>query len=81
MLVVLQNARKLEVPGKFDTLWLGPFIIKKKFHNNFIQFQNLDGSDPKVALMGVVARNIGCDVCKIEAFQDDELLWCVLVWV
>jgi hypothetical protein len=43
MLVMLQDARKLEFPGKFDALWLGPFIIKEVFPNNSIQLQNLDG--------------------------------------
>jgi len=45
MLVMLQDARKLEFLGKFDTLWLGPFVMKEVFHNNFVQLQNLDGSD------------------------------------
>jgi hypothetical protein len=45
MLVMLQDARKLEFPGKFDALWLGPFVIKEVFPNNFVQLQNLDGTD------------------------------------
>ncbi len=43
MLVMLQDARKLEFLGKFDALWLGPFVIKEVFPNNFVQLQNLDG--------------------------------------
>jgi len=45
MLVMLQDARKLEFPGKFDALWLGPLVIKEVFPNNSVQLQNLDGSD------------------------------------
>jgi hypothetical protein len=35
----------LEFLGKFDALWLGPFIIKEVFPNNYVQLQNLDGSN------------------------------------
>ncbi len=45
MLMMLQDVRKLEFPGKFDALWLGPFIIKEVFPNNSVQLQNLDGLD------------------------------------
>jgi hypothetical protein len=45
MLVMLQDARKLEFPSNFDALWLGPFTIKKVFPNNSVQLQNLDGSN------------------------------------
>jgi hypothetical protein len=45
MLVMLQDARKREFPGKFDALWLGPFVIKEVFPNNSVQLQNLDGLD------------------------------------
>ncbi len=44
MLVMLQDARKLEFPRKFDALWLGPFVIKEVFPNNSVQLQNLDAS-------------------------------------
>jgi hypothetical protein len=43
MLMMLQNARKLEFLRKFDELWLGPFVIKEVFFNNYVQLQNLDG--------------------------------------
>ena len=31
MLVIRQDARKLDFPGKFDAVWLGPYLIRKKF--------------------------------------------------
>ncbi len=43
--MMLQDARKLEFPGKFNALWLGPFAIKEVFPNNSVQLQNLDGLD------------------------------------
>jgi hypothetical protein len=43
MWVMVQDARRLEFPGKFDALWTGPYIIKEVFPNNSIQLKNLDG--------------------------------------
>jgi hypothetical protein len=40
---MVQDARRLEFPGKFDALWTGPYIIKEVFPNNSIQLKNLDG--------------------------------------
>ena len=45
MLVLLQDARKLDFPGKFDALWLGPFLVKGVFPNNSVQMQTLNGKD------------------------------------
>ena len=45
MLVLLQDARKLDFPGKFDALWLGPFLVKGVFPNNSVQLQTLNGED------------------------------------
>jgi hypothetical protein len=36
MWVMLQDARKLEFPAKFDALWTGPYIIKEVFPNNSV---------------------------------------------
>jgi hypothetical protein len=43
MWVMVQDARRLEFPGKFDALWIGPYIIKEVFSNNLVQLKNLDG--------------------------------------
>ena len=45
MLVLLQDARKLDFLGKFDALWLGPFLVKGVFPNNSVQLQTLNGED------------------------------------
>lgn len=31
MLVLLQDARKLDFPSKFDAVWLGPYLIREVF--------------------------------------------------
>lgn len=43
-LVMLQDARKLEFPGKFDALWLGPFWVTNVYDNNSVQLATLDGT-------------------------------------
>jgi hypothetical protein len=43
MWVMVQDARRLEFPGKFDALWIGPYIIKEVFPNNSVRLKNLDG--------------------------------------
>lgn len=43
MLVLLQDARRLEFPGKFDALWLGPYRIIAVFPNNSLQLETLNG--------------------------------------
>ena len=34
MMVMVQDGRKLEFPGKFDAVWMGPYVLKKMFANN-----------------------------------------------
>ena len=43
MMVLMQDARKLDFPGKFDALWLGPYIVKEVFPNNSVQLETLNG--------------------------------------
>jgi hypothetical protein len=43
MWFMVQDARKLELPSKFDALWTSPCIIKEVFLNNYVQLKNLDG--------------------------------------
>ena len=43
MLVMLQDARKLDFPGKFDALWLGPYRVTEVFPTNAVQLETLDG--------------------------------------
>ena len=45
MLILLQDARKLDFPGKFDALWLGPYLVKEVFPNNSVQLQTLNGEE------------------------------------
>ena len=45
MWVMVQNARRLEFPAKFDVLWTGPYIIKEVFSNNSVQLKTIDGLD------------------------------------
>ena len=42
-LVPLQDARKLDFPGKFDALWLGPYLVSEVFSNNLLQLETLNG--------------------------------------
>ena len=42
-LVLLQDARKLDFPGKFDVLWLGPYLVSEVFANNSLQLETLNG--------------------------------------
>ena len=43
MMVMMQDARKLEFLGKFDALWLGPYIVNETFSNNLLQLETLNG--------------------------------------
>ena len=43
MMVLIQDARKLEFPGKFDAVWLGPYLIREAFPNNSLQLETLNG--------------------------------------
>lgn len=43
MLVLLQDVRKLDFPGKFDAIWLGPYHVTKVFPNNSVQLETLNG--------------------------------------
>ena len=45
MWVMVQDARRLEFPAKFDALWTGPYIIKEVFPNNSVQLKTIDGLD------------------------------------
>lgn len=36
MLVLRQNARKLDFPGKFDAVWLCPYLVGEVFANNSV---------------------------------------------
>ena len=45
MMVMIQDARKLEFPGKFNAVWLGPYIVCKAFPNNSLQLETLDGEN------------------------------------
>ena len=39
MMVKIQDARRLEFPGKFDAVWLGPYLVREVFPNNSMQLE------------------------------------------
>ena len=43
MMVMLQDGKKKDFPGKFDAVWLGPYIVKDTFPNNSVQLETLNG--------------------------------------
>lgn len=43
-MVMLQDGKKLEFPGKFDAIWLGPYWIMEAYPNNTVQLATLDGT-------------------------------------
>jgi hypothetical protein len=43
-MVMLQDGKKLEFPGKFDAIWLGPYWIMEVYPNNTVQLATLDGT-------------------------------------
>ncbi|BFI32702.1 hypothetical protein MPTK2_3g07970 [Marchantia polymorpha subsp. ruderalis] len=43
MMVMIQDARKLDFPGKFDAVWLGPYLVREAFTNNSVQLETLNG--------------------------------------
>ena len=43
MLVILQDGKKKDFPGKFDAVWLGLYIVKNTFPNNSVQLETLNG--------------------------------------
>ena len=45
MIVMIQDARKLEFPGKFDAVWLGLYLVREAFPNNFLQLETLNGEN------------------------------------
>ena len=42
MMVMIQDAQKLEFPGKFDAVWLGPYLVHSVFPNNSLQLEILN---------------------------------------
>ena len=43
MMVMIQDARKLDFPGKFDAVWLDPYLVREAFPNNSLQLETLNG--------------------------------------
>ena len=43
MMVMMQDARKMDFSGKFDALWLGSYVMKAVFPNNSLQLETLNG--------------------------------------
>ena len=45
MMVLIQDARKFEFPGKFDAVWLGPYLVCETFLNTSLQLEALNGEN------------------------------------
>ena len=41
-MVMIQAARKLDFPGKFDAIWLGPYLVWEAFPNILLQLETLN---------------------------------------
>ena len=42
-MVMIKDARKLDFLGKFDAVWLGPYLVREVIPNNLIQLETLNG--------------------------------------
>ena len=52
MIVMIQDARKLDFPGKSDAIWMGPYLVREVFPNNFMQFETLNGKSLPIRTAG-----------------------------
>ena len=43
MLILLQDGRKNDFPGKFDVVWMSLYIVSEVFDNNSVQLTTLSG--------------------------------------
>ena len=41
--VLLHDDRKGHFPGKFEALWMGPYVVKEVFTNGLLQLETLQG--------------------------------------
>ena len=42
MMIMIQDAKKLDFPGKFNAVWLGPYLVREIFPNNSVQLETLN---------------------------------------
>jgi hypothetical protein len=42
-MLLIQDAKKLEFLDKFDAVWLGPYLVREAFSNNYLQLDTLNG--------------------------------------
>ena len=52
MMVMIQDGKKKYFSGKFDAVWLGPYIVKNTFPNNSLQLETLNGESFPTRTMG-----------------------------
>jgi hypothetical protein len=45
MMILIEDARTLKFPGKFDAVWLEPYLIQESFPNNSLQLETLNGEN------------------------------------
>ena len=63
MMVLLQDARKFEFLGKFDAVWLGPYLIHEAFsQTTHCNWRHWMGRASQLAHPAVDARNIEHEV-------------------
>ena len=49
---MLQDGKKKYFPGKFDAVWLGPYIVANTFPNNSVQLETLNGQSFLIRMAG-----------------------------
>ena len=62
MMVMIQYARKLKFQGKFDAMWLGPYLVWEAFPNNSLQLETLNGASFPTCMSGIY----GCSAMNLK---------------
>ena len=62
VMVMIQDAKKLDFPGDFDAVWLGPYIVKETFPNNSLQSETFNRESFPTRTAGACASNTGHEV-------------------
>ena len=57
MMVMIQDARKLEFPSKFDAVWMGPYLVREAFLNNYFSWRLWVGRASRLEHREIGARS------------------------
>ena len=52
MMVLIQDVRKVKFPGKFDAVWLVPYLVNETFPNKSLQLETLNGESFPTRTLG-----------------------------